>query len=86
VANLETLRPIAGNGCSRHFLVWFSSNDSFDSAEHQQVQLAGRREKSRHLISAKRADAVAYTVSEVLIDPLTFSDGMPTVCQLPSFR
>jgi hypothetical protein len=48
--------------------------------------LAGRREKSRHLISAKRADASAYTVSEVLIDPLTFSDGMPTACQLPSFR
>ena len=86
MANLETLRPIAGDGRSRHFLVWFGSHDSFDSAEHQQVQLVGRSEKSRYDIGAKRTDARTHTVSEVLIDPLTFSDGMPTVCQLPSFR
>jgi len=66
VAHLETIRPTQGDGRSRHFLVWSRRNDPSDLAEHQQVQLARRPEKSRCYIGAKRSHAIACSSSQVL--------------------
>ena len=66
MAHLETIRPITGDGRSRHFLVRSGRNDPSDLAQHEQVQLARRREKSRCSIGAKLANAVSCSSSQVL--------------------
>ena len=55
--NLATLRPFACHGTAGHFLVWPGSDDSPHLAQHQQIQLARRREKTRSSIGAKLAAA-----------------------------
>lgn len=40
VENLETIRPIAGDGSSRRFSLCFGSYDSFGFIEHKSIQMA----------------------------------------------
>ena len=44
--NLAFVRPFAGHGGPGYFSVRFGSNDPPHFAQHEQVQLAGWREKS----------------------------------------
>ena len=84
MAHLETVRPFEGDGRSRHFLVRAGCNDSSDLAQHQQVQLARRREKIRCNIGAKRTDAITCTSSQVLKTFLWYQMEVHAMQELPS--
>jgi len=81
---LETIRPIKGYGRSRHFLVRAGCNDSFDLAQHQQVQLARWPEKSRHKHGAKRTPAIARSSNQVLKLAFQPDGGFWFLRKLPS--
>ena len=66
MAYLETLRPFKGNGRSRHFLVRTGSNDPFDFAQYQQVQLARWTQKSWSSVGAKCTHAISRASNQVL--------------------
>ena len=73
--NLATLRPIACHGTAGHFLVWPGRDDSPHLAQHQQIQLARRCEKTRRCIGAKLAAADCGGIArrtQVLIQDLPF--------------
>ena len=64
--NLALVRPFAGHGGPGYFSVRFGSNDPSHFAQHEQVQLAGWREKACSCIGAKLAYACGSSCSEVL--------------------
>ena len=74
--NLATLRPFACHGAAGYFLVWPGRDDSPHLAQHQQIQLARRRENTRGSIGAKLAAARLGGIArraQVLIQDLSFS-------------
>ena len=73
--NLATLRPFACHGGTGHFLVRPGRDDSPHLAQHEQIQLARRREKARGGIGAKLAAATFGRFDrrpQVLIQDLSF--------------
>ena len=72
--NLATLRPFACHGTERNFLVLTGRDDSPHLAQHQQIQLARRCEKTGSGIGAKlaAADGGGFTgCAQVLIQDLS---------------
>ncbi|MEK0432423.1 MAG: hypothetical protein RL700_630 [Pseudomonadota bacterium] len=64
--NLALVRPFAGHGGPGYFSVRFGSNDPSHFAQHEQVQLAGWREKACRSIGAKLAHARSSACRKVL--------------------
>ena len=64
--NLAFVRPPQGHGGSGYFFVRIGSNDPSHFAQHEQVQLAGWREKARCRIGAKLAHACGCSCRKVL--------------------
>ncbi len=65
--NLALVRPFAGHGGPGYFSVRFGSNDPPHFAQHEQVQLARRRQKACRSIGSKLADARSSASGQVLI-------------------
>ncbi len=65
--NLAFVRPFAGHGGPGYFSVRFGSNDPPHFAQHEQVQLARRRQKACRSIGSKLADARSSASGQVLI-------------------
>ncbi len=67
MAYLATLRSSQSHGGSGDFSVRSGSNDSPHFAQHEQVQLARRRQKACRSIGSKLADARSSASGQVLI-------------------